>query len=75
MTTLTMTTVKVQEPQKWFQIDRTISIPSGDDSKNDDEHKSATTMVSDGTLSVSIPSGKDEINNDTSDDELYLSSV
>ena len=30
--------------------DRTISIPSGDDSNNDDEHKSATTMVSDGTL-------------------------
>ena len=50
-----MTTVKVQEPQKWFQIDRTISIPSGDDINNDDEDKSAvtaTTMVSDRTLSI-----------------------
>ena len=55
--------------------DRTISIPSCDDSNNDDEHKSGTTMVSDGTLSVSIPSGKDDINNDTSDDELSVSSV
>ncbi|OEU07103.1 hypothetical protein FRACYDRAFT_251837 [Fragilariopsis cylindrus CCMP1102] len=31
-------------------------------------------MVSDRTLSVSIPSGDDDINNDTSDDELSLSS-
>ena len=55
-----------------------IRATNKNDDSNDDDSKSAvtaTTMVSDKTLSISIPSGKDDINNDTSDDELYLSSV
>ena len=62
---------------KWFQIEhyqyRVVTTSNKDD--GDKSTVTATTMDSDRTLSISIPSGDDDINNDTSDDELYLSSV